>query len=56
MTFCDGAVMPQLYVRLKPVAGFRGVFAAAMPPSYLAILLYVYGRHFGRERPPTPER
>lgn len=54
MAFCGGAVMPQLYVRLKPVAGFLGMFAAPMLPSYLAILLC--GRHFGRERPPTPER
>ncbi|MFS3133814.1 glucose/galactose MFS transporter [Gluconacetobacter sacchari] len=47
MAFSGGAVMPQLYVRLKPVMGFQPVFAMLMLPSYLAILLY--GRHVGRE-------
>ncbi|GBQ99875.1 glucose/galactose MFS transporter [Gluconacetobacter liquefaciens] len=53
MAFCGGAIMPQLYVWLKPIIGFQRMFAMLMLPSYFAILLY--GRYFGRERPPIAE-
>lgn len=46
MSFSGGAVIPQVYVWLKPVFGFQGMFALIVIPAYLVILLYA--RRYGR--------
>lgn len=40
MAYSGGAIIPQLYVQLKPYVGFQGMFALIVIPSYLAIMAY----------------
>ena len=46
MAYSGGAIIPQIYVILKPFVGFQGMFALLVLPSYLALLLYA--RRYGR--------
>ena len=46
MAYSGGAVIPQIYVILKPVIGFQAMFALLVLPSYLAIL--IYARRYGQ--------
>ncbi|WP_025884588.1 glucose/galactose MFS transporter [Asaia prunellae] len=46
MSYSGGAIVPQIYVWLKPVFGFQGMFAMIVIPAYLIIL--AYARRYGR--------
>lgn len=46
MAYSGGAVIPQIYVALKPVIGFQAMFALLVLPSYLALL--IYARRYGQ--------
>ncbi|AOX18857.1 glucose/galactose MFS transporter [Kozakia baliensis] len=46
MSYSGGAVIPQIYVLLKPYFGFQAMFALITLPTYLAIMLYA--RRYGR--------
>lgn len=46
MAYSGGAIMPQVYVALKPFVGFQAMFALLVIPSYLAILFYA--RRYGQ--------
>ncbi|MQR99595.1 glucose/galactose MFS transporter [Gluconobacter sp. AC10] len=46
MAYSGGAVIPQIYVALKPVIGLQTMFALLVLPSYLAIL--IYARRYGQ--------
>ena len=46
MAYSGGAIIPQIYVALKPVIGFQAMFALLVLPSYLALLLYA--RRYGQ--------
>ncbi|KXV45152.1 glucose/galactose transporter [Gluconobacter roseus] len=46
MAYSGGAIIPQIYVALKPVFGFQAMFALLVLPSYLALLLYA--RRYGQ--------
>ncbi|MBS1088531.1 glucose/galactose MFS transporter [Gluconobacter wancherniae] len=46
MAYSGGAVVPQIYVALKPFVGFQAMFALLVLPSYVAILFYA--RRFGK--------
>jgi len=46
MAYSGGAIMPQIYVALKPFIGFQGMFALLVIPSYLAV--FFYARHYGQ--------
>jgi len=46
MAYSGGAIIPQIYVALKPFVGFQAMFALLVLPSYLIILLYA--RRYGK--------
>lgn len=46
MAYSGGAIIPQIYVALKPVIGFQAMFALLVLPSYLALLFYA--RRYGQ--------
>ncbi|QHI96093.1 glucose/galactose MFS transporter [Aristophania vespae] len=46
MTYCGGAIIPPIYVLLKPYLGFQGALILLVVPSYLAMSAYAY--YFGR--------
>ena len=46
MAYSGGAIIPQIYVLLKPYVGFQAMFALLVLPSYLAVLFYA--RRYGQ--------
>ncbi|WP_252345515.1 hypothetical protein [Gluconobacter sp. P1C6_b] len=44
--YSGGAIMPQVYVTLKPFIGFQSSFALFVIPSCLAV--FFYARHYGQ--------
>ncbi|GBR55796.1 glucose/galactose MFS transporter [Gluconobacter sphaericus] len=46
MTYSGGAIIPQIYVALKPLIGFQAMFALLVIPSYFAV--FFYARRYGQ--------
>ncbi|MFT8802950.1 MAG: glucose/galactose MFS transporter [Gluconobacter cerinus] len=46
MAYSGGAVIPQIYVAMKPMIGFQAMFALLVLPSYFALL--IYARRYGQ--------